>query len=148
MPSETKKCPHCDAELDHLAFESDVTNYGVEWGTCDLDGDNFDWQDSETHDGQTDETRYKCPECDVELNPDDLIDVDEEDDDEPEVKQPPAIEGDATDPAIESNSYGTSVTIATCPQCGASRDTDHGEQYIICHRCEHEFPLATNKQDY
>ena len=152
MPT-TKKCPECDAEIDYLKFESDVTQYGTEWGTADLDGDNHDYTDSEFNDGNTEGTRYSCPECDATLDPEDLIDIDDEDEDEEveTVKVPPPVEGTENHPAVEPpDVYGgrTAVTMAICPQCGSSRDTDPGEQQIICHRCDHEYPLETNKQVY
>ena len=67
-------CPECNREIDHLNYEAGYTEYGNEWGTCDTDGSSWECSDSECSERNTDdEVSYRCPECDVEVDPDELL---------------------------------------------------------------------------
>ena len=69
-------CPHCGAEISYLDYTASIVHYGSEWGTATLEGA-FDESDYEIHDDDTSDIEYRCPECEKELQPEDLIDLDE-----------------------------------------------------------------------
>lgn len=51
------KCPHCDEEIEYLAYSAILS----EWGTSSFDGD-LDHSDSEVQ-----EVTYECPNCNRSL---------------------------------------------------------------------------------
>lgn len=65
------KCPHCEAEINHLLCQEDATIYG----TFDIETQDYEQEDTDAEGG----LRYKCPECHEGINSiDDLIDTEEE----------------------------------------------------------------------
>lgn len=69
------KCPNCENEIEYLEYRVTIT--GTEYGTIDLSSDTNDRlcehsseDDSYNRDG---DYTYTCPNCDDELNPEDLI---------------------------------------------------------------------------
>lgn len=93
-------CPECDAEIDFLHYN--VNTNSSEYGSVDLsdekqtrrgdivtDYNSDDYGDSEW----SDDPNYRCPECDNDVDPTDLIwkgdEEDEEDDDKPKPEPEP-----------------------------------------------------------
>lgn len=72
MPAQ---CPNCHHEIDCLYIERDC----IETGTCDLDGDNENWDNTESCGN---DSRTTCPECGEECNPDNVEYPNEEEDTE------------------------------------------------------------------
>lgn len=81
-----KKCPHCNAIIDHLRVAADYSEYGRAYGSKDIDSDYEDFDDIDCSDTDYYDYEYSCPECQEDVDEDDLLDVNEEDDDEKEVK--------------------------------------------------------------
>lgn len=75
-------CPHCEHEIDHLAYRASYSEYGSEYGTCNTDGNDHECEDRSSDDGDTEEYEYSCPECEHALDPDEVVDTLEENDDE------------------------------------------------------------------
>lgn len=148
---EKAKCAHCGEIIDHLRFESDVTQWGLEWGTADINGDCQDWQDSEFNDGETNETRYYCPNCEAAIDPwgnEDLISLDEdEDEEEPEELNEdgkPIKKTEPEEPKIKllsfsdspMHSYVRKVESLVCPECGyEGNPIDEDEKTVFCNKC-------------
>lgn len=132
-------CPRCGAEIDHLWYSADVTNWGYETGSCDMEGDNWQYDgDCETHDSQTDEVRYECPDCGAEIGPRSTWDTDNT-----PVPPDPAtlvqdLEEHPTGPLYISKMARENVRIYKCVDCGIARQLDPEEDTVICHNCEHE----------
>jgi hypothetical protein len=78
MPSY---CPHCDHEIDRLNYNAHYSEYGMEYGSCNLNGDDCESDERNGDDGDTQDYEYQCPECDHELSPDDIINSDDDDSD-------------------------------------------------------------------
>jgi adenine-specific DNA methylase len=141
----TGKCPHCEAEIERLNFESDVTQWGHEWGTADLDGDNMDYDDSEYTDGETGEVRYLCPVCEHELSPSDVIyDDNVPTHEENEIELEMNEDGEVIHPLPEEaqpivlQGGNSSVTIKsmTCFHCGNKRNPiEDNEESVLCTKC-------------
>ena len=134
------KCPGCGNTIDHLDFESDVTQWGHEWGTCDIDGDNQDWGDSEFNDGETNETRYKCPDCEYELDLSELEEIEEEEE-EKELNEDGEEISQAPEPTpkikfVEPSPYNSNkVESLICPECGNVNPIGTDEKDIMCIKC-------------
>jgi len=70
----SKKCPHCGEEINYLCFiQRAYAN-----GTTDFDGElnNIEYEIDDYA-----EISYNCPECEGDIDIDDLEDFDEEEDD-------------------------------------------------------------------
>ncbi len=160
----SKYCPHCNEEIDHLKYTADYTEYGSEWGTCDLDGGDWDTSDRDPGDSENENTEYQCPNCEHDIDIDELLDElgdDDEEDSEDEYESNEESEGeresvvedvnariDVTDGGQEiinrsiSNttgpitSYRISKTIK-CPVCSINNFTEN-DSVIICIKCNHE----------
>lgn len=123
-------CAHCDSEIDHLSYNSDVN----EWGTCDLDGNNNDCDNSEING-----TNYECPECNEGINPDeDIIHRDEEDNDEEE-NAPPK---DTTrvvkvwkDDMFAEGRYMKTSNIMQCRKCEHAFEVNDKDTDVECVKC-------------
>jgi len=66
-------CPHCKREITEVKYTANFSEvaYGRTWGTADLDGENCNQEDSETHDYdnyEEDDREYQCPLCDHEID--------------------------------------------------------------------------------
>jgi len=81
----SKKCPHCEAEIDSLDYNADYseTIYGRSWGTYDFSNGLCSMSDCESSDSdnfEEDNVEYVCPECGCFIDdPDDLEDFEEDD---------------------------------------------------------------------
>ena len=130
------KCPYCDETIEELKFESSVTQRGYEWGTCDLDGDNMSWDDSEFNDSETNETNYKCPLCDIDISLSQLKILEKEskklnEDGKVIVNKPkPPAKIKFVIPGIEKK-----VESLICPKCGNINPIDAMEPGVICNKC-------------
>ena len=130
MPEVRKKCPHCDAAIDHLNYCADMT----ERGSCDLHGNDWNCDDNEVN-----ETNYHCPECDWGVNTEDLIAIDEESSKNEEEETPTLAEqasvAEMDQPLLVSNSRKSSgsrdIAVFTCPDCGYQGLAER------CPECEH-----------
>lgn len=151
-------CPHCGDEIDHLKYEADFTDYGREWGTCSTDGDDTNCDDRECNDGETNDFQYRCPNCDHDVSPDDILDSselednDDEDEDEPEFDNDMELD-DSDDENILDNEAevvrpGGNRLInpegqkkmsrsIECPECHHIVFRDLNEA-AICENCNHE----------
>ncbi len=127
--SNTRRCPHCGAEIDHLYYVADVTNWGWESGSCDLDGDNWDYDgDSETTNSETQDTRYECPECHADIGTVDIWPGEEEPESE-EPPPPPEPEDMEEEPTARFwlSANKQNQLLYTCPDCKAVRWLDQDE---------------------
>ena len=160
-----KFCPHCGAELDHLHFQQDITQYGYEYGDCETDGTDCNSDDSDINDTDYGDTQYTCPECDEELDPSDLFDHsinddDEENDEDSENEDDNEDEDeDISSRIVQPRNSGIIVRSSTersldnlghkiCPNCGTvnifevNNNNDHDDdedEAIICNKCNNEF---------
>jgi hypothetical protein len=73
-PERVARCPNCEAEIDHLRYSMPT----FEYGTCNLDGEEYDSDGTEDNG----DTTYGCPECDDDLNPDEVVYTDAPDESE------------------------------------------------------------------
>lgn len=91
----SKYCPHCQEEITQLDYACDFhkTVYGRQYGTYDFDRGSHNAtedQDNDEDDYDTSDYQYYCPECEEEVDEDDLLDsLDDEDEDEDEDYIPP-----------------------------------------------------------
>lgn len=140
-------CPDCHAEIDHLKYSADYTAYGHEYGTCSTDGSDWDQDDREESETCNDgDCTYSCPECNNDIDPDDVLDEDPDDDcgDEEE------IEGST--PNTELTDGGTNIVrpggrassevqpltkYQECPKCKTLNFLD-GDSSIFCSNCNEE----------
>lgn len=147
MPQETRVCPHCDAEITYLCFCSDITSYGTDTGTCDLDGENFDYNgETEYNDSDTNGTRYECPECGEGVYPGDLKcpgDEEEEQEEEVEYNEDGVPMRKIKEPEpkivpIDTRNYST-VHSLLCPDCGNDlnpyEEENEAKDGILCTKC-------------
>jgi len=121
MPERQAHCPHCDTEIDHLDYNSNIQ----EWGTCDLDGDDFNNRGSDIN-----ETEYTCPECEhnIDLYNDNFY--------ENENEEKPIHNNNEPNDIIdnEPNSYGLKFII--CPNCSEKTEIEHSSEEIECPKCK------------
>jgi uncharacterized Zn finger protein (UPF0148 family) len=127
--------------------------YGIESGTCNTSGEDWEYEDSETNGTDYGDTTYRCPECNDEVRLSDLEDADDEDDEDNEnmsITQRNTDTSCITDNGtnvvtnsrynmvsdLTSNSEG----IVECPTCHKVNFTD-GDGAIICSACNHEIEL-------
>lgn len=148
-----KYCPECENEIGHLKYNAYYSESGSEWGTCDLNGDNREETDRECNDGDTSDYEFLCPECEHQVNPDDLLDYrpgedpnEDEDDDEDEevnVTETEDIINDTATIVRASNDYvdGTQQRKINgsieCPECHHIVFRSLNES-AICENCNHE----------
>lgn len=153
----SKYCPHCNAEIDNLKYEARITSYGTAWGECDLNGDGAEEDDCEYNDTDYDDYTYRCPDCEEEVDTDDLLDEpdgDDEDDDfnsdDEEISccaDEISVEtltdggcrvvkrGSSTEGARTEYAYGIKTKV--CPSCGVLNFTED-DSAIICLSCNAE----------
>lgn len=65
------RCPHCEEEINGLSYSRSASEYG----SCDLNGENCEYSDTESSD---DNYYLTCPECGDELYPRDVVYEDRE----------------------------------------------------------------------
>jgi hypothetical protein len=144
-------CPHCSNEIDHLNYESNYSEYGDEYGRCNCDGSDWESEERNSNDGENSDTRYMCPECEHEVDPDEITDVREEDNDDDIVSE---LEQDY-DPSDEECTDGghqivrpstnniiikpekTLAKSVECPECHQINFRDLNEA-CICSNCNYE----------
>lgn len=92
-------CPECDAEIERLLY--DVDTVSSEYGTADLSDEKEERRSEIVQDYNSDDygdsewsgsPNFRCPECDNDVDPVDLIwkgDNDEEDEDKPKPEPEP-----------------------------------------------------------
>ena len=119
MPERIAHCPHCGEEIKHLEYSSDI----AEWGTCDLDGENFDFSDSETQ-----ETNYRCPKCDRFLDP--FAENFYEEESEPIKPAPPP------NTIINNNTERYGLKFLLCPKCLEKIEILNLNEEIECPNCK------------
>lgn len=69
------KCPHCEAEIDHVEYYVEaVVRCSAEVTADEIAADPYvDPSDGEVLDVDRDRSRYVCPECGEESEPDNFI---------------------------------------------------------------------------
>jgi predicted RNA-binding Zn-ribbon protein involved in translation (DUF1610 family) len=60
--------------IEQLFYECDHTSYERESGTCALDGTDCSGDDYDFQDGESENYTYKCPECNAEIDTEDILD--------------------------------------------------------------------------
>lgn len=111
MPERQERqaiCPYCHEDIDHLNYNSNVND----WGTCDIDGDNFECRDAETQ-----ETDYRCSQCGHLVDPygNDNFYPEPEPEEENENKPQPPPEEESNLIDKHNECYGLRFFI--CPKC-------------------------------
>lgn len=99
----SKRCPHCDHDIDYLCWRADYSGYGTAWGTVDPEG-HEEWDDDEINDSETGDKTYECPNCNHELD-EDFFDTPDEDEEEVEVDKPTPAEDEGTEFASLDSKY-------------------------------------------
>ena len=101
-------CPHCQEYIEHLKFEKRGYASVSEYGICDTSGCDFQYDDTEYGDHDIEETCYFCPECEVELRIEDLLEDDpnyEEDEDDDEYRSDDEDDEDDEDEPRSQNGF-------------------------------------------
>jgi phage FluMu protein Com len=122
------KCPRCGEEIDNVNYQ--VSTSGREYGSAYIHGTNDgppEINNHETDDSDSDwdeDMEYKCPECDEEIDPTLLIEIEE--DEIIETPKPPEVEEtDESDhkiirpsnPIILNNSRYSTESSMVCKNC-------------------------------
>ena len=148
-------CPHCHAEIDYLSYSADYTEYGTEYGTCSVTGDDWECDERNLNDTENNgNTNYECPECNETLDPDDVLDELPEEDEDEEVSEEVTLtntdnseEDSITDGGhlitpIRSNNIqvaeGFDDYSIKCPECEKENTYTSGDETIICENCNCE----------
>jgi hypothetical protein len=136
-------CPRCNAEIDHLNYSCNYSEYGTESGISCTDGSDCESDDRSSGDYETDNYEYTCPECDAEIDPDDVTDEPDGDDDEEEGNESVThYENDGI--AVSTNNGGIvtrqdtpSIPYKTikCPECGQVNIFNNSNGSILCSKC-------------
>jgi DNA-directed RNA polymerase subunit RPC12/RpoP len=142
------KCPKCDEIIEKLNYSCDTT--GREYGDAmiDDDGELCDYESNDSDCGDCDNYEYQCPECNNEISPDDLIEVDE--DEEKEDKSGINEDGKKIEPKLQDisqklistreNSYWSSDLsendYVVCKECGEKNILDENEESCACSNCD------------
>lgn len=124
----THKCPHCEHEIDHL---NTVETGIVAYGSCDIDGENCDTNDT-CYDNS--ERTTECPDCGEEVDPDDVIHEDEEEDKEIKPQKP--------------NTPIESTKIIFKAEFTASRDWHENEHYVPCPKCRYSIVVSDEEREH
>ena len=75
------RCPHCNAEIDHVNYSASYTEWGDENGTCDTNGDDWQQDERDSNDAENGDATYTCPQCNAEIEDlDEIINDDDEED--------------------------------------------------------------------
>lgn len=122
-------CNHCNAEIDYLYYRADV----VEYGRCDIDGSDWNCNDSDTQ-----EATYTCPECEREVDPDELYDEDPNEDEEEEEENDEervVTQRDVEDRAIVQKVFDEKIF--------SQRRTSGNVNIVICSNCKHSWSIFT-----
>jgi hypothetical protein len=142
MPSY---CPHFDHEIDRLNYNAHYTEYGNEYGSCSLSGDDCESDERNSDDGECNDYEYQCPECEHSLSPDDIIegnnmelsadsesDEDDEDDEDSDTDGGENVINPLRIPEQKpmKRSY-------VCPECHHVNFRDINEA-SFCEECSHE----------
>jgi hypothetical protein len=70
-----KYCPECNHEIEFLDYSCDYVERGTETGSCNSSGEECDCADrNNCSDNDTDNYVYSCPNCNEEINIEDLLD--------------------------------------------------------------------------
>lgn len=126
MPERQAICPRCGSEIDRLDYNSNI----AEWGTCDISGDDMEFTDSETQ-----ETDYRCPECNEIVDPYD-DDFYPEPDENNEEKPPPPPEEENELISKNTEYYGLHFFI--CPKCQEKLEVENcnSQEEMECPLCK------------
>jgi ribosomal protein S27E len=144
------RCPECYMAIDHLHYEADYNEWGTEHGQANIEGGDWSCDDRDCSDCESgqNETTYRCPECDAEIDIDDLEDIneDEENDEDDENETENEIT-ESNSEIITNRSAGTDNTTRNfndinrkeCPECHHQNliNGDYSEA-IICETCNAE----------
>lgn len=168
------ECPHCGEHLEKVYYDCDT--YGKEWGTAYIGDEAL--SDHEASDGETTDTdnyKYKCPECngaireeyitnhitvgeeapqEQEIKGIEPIDAGSNDINDPEHQEIPAWTSPTSPTAISKKAYEKAPAIE-CPKCGnefmTGNPDDITEEIYQCTNpsCNHEFTIdeAMNKHN-
>lgn len=140
-------CPECDAEIEKLSY--DVSTNSSEYGTAYLDDEKKERRrdivvEHESEDGGdtewSDDPNYRCPECDNDIDPEDLIWKDEDEDEEDDDKPKP-------EPEPEETLHKIIVPKKNIMKTDLPKTT---EDSIICKnkKCLHVFIIDTSSSGY
>jgi hypothetical protein len=142
-------CPECDAEIEKLCY--DVSTNSSEYGTAYLTDEKKESRrdivtDHESEDGGdtewSDDPNYRCPECDNDIDPVNLIwKNDDEDEDEDDDKPKP-------EPEPEETLHKIIVPKKNIMKTDLPKSTE--DSSIICKnkKCLHVFIINTSRGGY
>jgi hypothetical protein len=66
-------CKFCRREIDELKYECYYTEYGIEYGTCNLEMEDYYDDERNSSEYSTEDHRHFCPHCDEELCDSDIL---------------------------------------------------------------------------
>lgn len=160
--TNTRRCPECGAEIDHLDYCCNVNQWGQEYGTADFDGDATDTTDTDISDSETNDYEYQCPTCGEDIGTEDTWDTEEESEEEKarlareEAERPRDLETEPTGELYEKKRRKEDTVIVTCRSCRYQWESDlyaeearkildnpRKKEQILCPRCE----TRARKQD-
>jgi hypothetical protein len=149
-------CPECNNEIEGLDYVAHYDEWGSEYGTYDLANECHNSDERNGDDGETSDHLYTCPECEHDVNPDDVLDHlpddEEEEEDEEMPDFDPESEPDNDDEVVIENAEvirpQNNNFILTeqqkrlsrsieCPKCKHINFRDLNEA-AICENCHHE----------
>ena len=136
-----KICPHCNNVIDHLKYETQVT----EWGTVDVDGDSYDSDDSEWTNGSL---VHNCPECGTETDPNDLLNLEEANETEEESEREPEVINQESEMIDNDRRWNTPTNYFICPKCTKKLEYENEDETIICYGCNAEVNSSNSEKHH
>lgn len=128
------KCPNCEAEISHLNVEQS----GYQYGSYNIETQDSDFSDSEfDFDG---DYYYKCPECNDEVDPNDLEECNEDNEDEEDEENSSKMVIEIKEPNIpnlftKNDNECWKRDIAVCKKCGQGYEFQDEEKEAECSKC-------------
>ena len=133
------KCPRCEVEIDHLEYSVDTS--GREYGSADLSSDNqedtsdivVDHSYCDSGDSNWEGScEYQCSECGEDVDPGDLIWINEEDDEDEEEDEEIVI-------PQEPEETGFKIITPEYDIIKREEPKDSSNSTIICKECKRPF---------